>query len=325
MKKKGIALFLALLLVLTSCGLIGKKQEQDAVGKVNSSTDTKEEVKVVEKEEKKEKSDSIKSEKDAKAKAEEEKAKAKAKEEEKAKEKAEKEKAEKEKEELARKEEQEKEAEANKEEVISVKPADKAPEPSKEIAEKQPDKSVEKQPEEIKPVVPEEKPKEETQPAPPVKEEKPIDPVSPGDGKLNPQSLYHNGKFVKYLDVGVTNYDISITQGYIDEGNIISTVTKFNPHDNEITYFSGHTYNYNGVASLYVGSIVTVTDENGVGYDYEIIDFKKQPAGKVIGDGPIIGGYPLVKIIGKGIGVESIAVQYCDVDDVPMIYFGLPV
>lgn len=151
-------------------------------------------------------------------------------------------------------------------------------------------------------------------------EEKP----APVEKKLISKSIYLGKHHVKYLDVGIDNYNIKKTQKLIDEGNIISTVTKFNPNDNEITYFSGHTYNYKSVARLKKGSIVTVTDANGLGYKYKIVDFKKYRAGDVESDAPFIGGYHLIDLAGEGIGVESIAIQYCDENDIPIIFLGLP-
>lgn len=145
------------------------------------------------------------------------------------------------------------------------------------------------------------------------------------DEILNPESIYVGKKNVAYLNLGISNYDIEKTQSYIDMGNIIATVTKFDPHDNEITYFAGHTYNFKGVSTLKVGTIVTVTDSQGIGYKYKIIDWAKYPAGVVENEAPFIGGYHLSQLAGDGIGVESIVVQYCDDNDVPMIFFGLPV
>ena len=143
--------------------------------------------------------------------------------------------------------------------------------------------------------------------------------------KLKPSTIYYNGSNVKFLDIGIDNYNPDRTQKYIDDGNIISTVTKFNPTDNEITYFSGHSYNYNNVARLKVSSIVTITDKNGVGYKYKIVDMKKYPAGEVDQEAPFIGGYHLMDLAGEGIKKESIVIQYCDEYDVPMIFFGVPV
>lgn len=143
--------------------------------------------------------------------------------------------------------------------------------------------------------------------------------------KLQPNRIYYDGSNVKFFDIGIDNYNPDRTQKYIDDGNIISTVTKFNPTDNEITYFSGHSYNYNNVARLKVSSIVTITDKNGVGYKYKIVDMKKYPAGEVDQEAPFIGGYHLMDLAGEGIKKESIVIQYCDEYDVPMIFFGVPV
>lgn len=142
--------------------------------------------------------------------------------------------------------------------------------------------------------------------------------------KLVSRSIYLGDSHVKYLDVGLNNYNIKRTQKLIDDGNIISTVTKFDPNDNEITYFSGHTYNYKSVASLKKDSIVTITDAKGKGYKYKIVDFKKYRAGDVENDAPFIGGYHLMNLAGDGIGVESIVIQYCDENDIPVIFLGLP-
>lgn len=141
---------------------------------------------------------------------------------------------------------------------------------------------------------------------------------------LLPNRIYYDGDSVEYLDIGIDNYNIELTQRYIDDGNIISTVTRFNPDDSEITYFSGHTYNYNNVSRLELYSVVTITDSNGIGYNYKIVDLKKYPAGLVDEDAPFIGGYHLMDLAGEGIGRESIVIQYCDENDVPIIFFGLP-
>ena len=143
--------------------------------------------------------------------------------------------------------------------------------------------------------------------------------------KLVARSIYLGKSHVKYLDVGINNYNIKKTQKLIDDGNIISTVTKFNPKDNEITYFSGHTYNFGNVARLKKGSIVTVTDSKGRGYKYRIVDFKKYRAGDVESNAPFIGGYHLMNLAGDGIGVESIVIQYCDENDIPIIFLGMPI
>lgn len=142
--------------------------------------------------------------------------------------------------------------------------------------------------------------------------------------KLVAKSIYLGKNHVKYLDVGLDNYNVNKTQKLIDDGNIISTVTKFNPKDNEITYFSGHTYNFGSVARLKKNSIVTVTDAKGRGYKYKIVDFKKYRAGDVESNAPFIGGYHLMNLAGDGIGVESIVIQYCDENDIPIIFLGLP-
>ncbi|MDO5026604.1 MAG: hypothetical protein Q4E50_02105 [Tissierellia bacterium] len=155
-----------------------------------------------------------------------------------------------------------------------------------------------------------------------VSEKRPEDPdILSG---LQANMIYYDGASVNYLDIGIDNYNIDVTQRYIDDGNIISTVTKFDPYDSEITYFSGHTYNYNNVSRLQISSLVTITDSNGLGYNYRIIDYKKYPAGQVEHDAPFIGGYHLMDLAGEGIGRESIVIQYCDDEDVPMIFFGIP-
>lgn len=135
--------------------------------------------------------------------------------------------------------------------------------------------------------------------------------------------IYVNGQSVAYLDLGIDNYNIKKTQAYIDSGHIISTVTKFDPNDNEITYFSGHTYNYNGIANLSLESIITVTDNEGKGYKYKVVDYKKYPAGEVGDDAPRIGGHSLLDLAGSGIGQEGIVIQYCDENDVPVIFLAL--
>lgn len=167
-------------------------------------------------------------------------------------------------------------------------------------------------------------PKEEKKP----QEQKTLEEKKPEDADitegLEPNRIYYDGSSVGYLDLGIDNYNIDVTQKYIDDGNVIATVTKFNPKDSEITYFSGHTYNYNNVSRLQLSSLVTITDANGVGYNYRIVDFKKYPAGLVEEDAPFIGGYHLIDLAGEGIGKESIVIQYCDEEDVPMIFFGLP-
>lgn len=181
-----------------------------------------------------------------------------------------------------------------------------------------------------KPVETDEKEVENPKPKPEEpKEPKPVEEEliekEPPKKKLRASSIYHDGSHVKYLDLGIHNYDINVTQKYIDDGNIISTVTKFDPNDSEITYFTGHTYNFNGVSTLYNGSIVTITDKSGNPYKYKIIDHKKYPAGVVDGNAPFVGGYHLSDLAGEGIGKESIVIQYCDENDIPIIFFGLPV
>lgn len=181
----------------------------------------------------------------------------------------------------------------------------------------------EKQKDTKQPVKPKETSKSKEEKKPDQKHEKKPEDADVLKG-LNPNRIYYDGSSVKYLDIGIDNYDIEVTQKYIDDGNVISTVTKFNPKDSEITYFSGHTYNYNNVSRLKISSLVTITDAKGIGYNYRIVDFKKYPAGLVEKDAPFIGGYHLIDLAGEGIGKESIVIQYCDEQDVPMIFFGIP-
>lgn len=201
-------------------------------------------------------------------------------------------------------------------EVVVEKPVEKPIE--KPVVEKEdPDKPKEETPE-TKPEEPKEEPKEEPEE---VVVEKPVEDKKP---KYLPNHIYHGDANVPFLDIGIDNYDAERTQRYIDAGNIISTVTKFHPNDSEITYFAGHTYNFNGVQHLDLGSVVTVSDNEGNGFKYKIVDFKKYPAGTVENQAPFIGGYHLLDLAGSGIGKESIVIQYCDEFDVPIIYFGLP-
>ncbi|NLW51923.1 MAG: hypothetical protein GXY87_00970 [Tissierellia bacterium] len=199
--------------------------------------------------------------------------------------------------------------------TIEEKPEVKPEKPKEVVVEKPVEKPIEK------PVVEKEdpdKPKEEPEE---VVVEKPVEDKKP---KYLPNHLYHGDANVPFLDIGIDNYDAERTQRYIDAGNIISTVTKFHPNDSEITYFAGHTYNFNGVQHLDLGSVVTVSDNEGNGFKYKIVDFKKYPAGTVENQAPFIGGYHLLDLAGSGIGKESIVIQYCDEFDVPIIYFGLP-
>lgn len=206
--------------------------------------------------------------------------------------------------------------ETNHSKPIEKPKEEKKPQEQKPLEEKKPEKTEEGK-----------KPVEEKAPEKP-KEEKPKPEKRPEDADitegLEPNRIYYDGSSVGYLDLGIDNYNINVTQKYIDDGNVIATVTQFNPKDSEITYFSGHTYNYNNVSRLQLSSLVTITDANGIGYNYRIVDFKKYPAGLVEEDAPFIGGYHLIDLAGEGIGKESIVIQYCDEEDVPMIFFGLP-
>ena len=197
------------------------------------------------------------------------------------------------------------------EETTAINVQEKSNKDDTKEKDKKPEEKPEKKPKEDEIV------EEETEP-----EKSPEDPdVFEG---LEPYSIYYDGSSVGYLDLGIDNYNIEVTQRYIDDGNVISTVTRFNPYDSEITYFSGHTYNYNNVARLQVSGLVTITDEQGIGYNYRIVDFQKYPAGLVDEEAPFIGGYHLMDLAGEGIGKESIVIQYCDEEDVPMIFFAVP-
>ena len=143
-------------------------------------------------------------------------------------------------------------------------------------------------------------------------EEKAVEPDVKEEAAISysPNTIGINGIFQSFLSLG-SEKDLDVIQSYIDGGNIVTTISNFNPHDNQTTYFGGHNPGIMGFMSDYLamGAVVTVVDGSGTPYcyqasDYAMVDvYGKSTLGTI--------GMSAIDLFVSGSFRESIAIQYC--------------
>lgn len=127
--------------------------------------------------------------------------------------------------------------------------------------------------------------------------------------ELIPNTIGINGIFKSFASVGDAR--TSYIQSYLDNGNIVASLTYFNSKDNQTTYFSGHNpgvFSYMA-QNIYNGAIVTVVDSSGTPTNYIAVE-----GAYVNTDGSSFinsAGMSVIDLYNYGSGEESIVVQYC--------------
>lgn len=173
------------------------------------------------------------------------------------------------------------------------------------------------------------KPKETTKPI--VKEtSKPVvkQETKPTVKTLQPNAIYLNGQYVKYAQSKINYFVEDVYTDEVTERNKIVTDEissknvmlgkSFDPRDGQSNYFIGHNPGtMSNISNLKIGSIVTVTNSQGEGFKYKIIDQASQ-------DDRMADGRLAVYPFFQGSNTESIYIQYC-IWNVPYIFYGVPV
>lgn len=127
---------------------------------------------------------------------------------------------------------------------------------------------------------------------------------------FTPDTIGINGIFHSFLSLG-SEKNLDVIQSHIDGGNIVATISTFNPHDNQTTYFGGHNPGVMGFMSdnLTMGAVVTVVDGSGTPYRYQASDYAMVDVyGKSILE---TIGMSAIDLFVSGSFRESIAIQYC--------------
>lgn len=127
---------------------------------------------------------------------------------------------------------------------------------------------------------------------------------------LAPNSIGINNIFKSFKSLG-TETNLEVIQASIDAGFIVSTISPFNPHDGQTTYFGGHNPGVMSFmeANMQTDSIVTIVDGNGHPYDYQAIDHGIVDQ---YGETMLTSiGMNVIDLFTYGSQQESIAIQYC--------------
>lgn len=136
----------------------------------------------------------------------------------------------------------------------------------------------------------------------------PTTPAAPA--AIGPNKIGVAGQYRSYVQVG--DADINVVQRSLDNGNIVSALTYFNPNDSQTTWFGGHNPGIMSYITPYmkIGQVITVTDSNGTAYKYKITDMAESSQG---GEGMFNTlGFTVGQVHTWGSNEESILIQYCN-------------
>lgn len=128
--------------------------------------------------------------------------------------------------------------------------------------------------------------------------------------KLAPNSIGVNGIYKPFHSLGAET-NLGVIQGAIDAGWIVTTISTFNPRDNQTTYFGGPNPGIMNFMeeNIQTGAIVTVVDSNGTSYDYQAVDHAVVDQ---YGEAMLNTiGMRVIDLYSNGSNQESIAIQYC--------------